>query len=220
MIKAVLFDWDGTILDNREVIMSSYRAASTEVLGYPIPATPQDEARIIRLRGQESFGSMSDDPAVVERVAAAYHKHYLGFAETLGKPFQDAKETLARLNELGFLVGVVTSKARMRWEGDLARYGLAGLFTVSVTGDEAREAKPHPGPVLSALEQLRLAPGEVIFAGDGPQDVAAGRAAGVITVGCRYGFHPDEIDDADADYVIAQLPEILTVVEAITGSAA
>ena len=44
------------------------REVSTEVLGRPIPSTPEEASRIIRLRGQESFGSMSDDPEVVAQL--------------------------------------------------------------------------------------------------------------------------------------------------------
>ncbi len=220
MIKAVLFDWDGTILDNHEVIMSSYRAATTEVLGRPIPSTPEEAARIIRLRGQESFGSMSDDPEVVAQIAAAYHRAYLGLAETMGGPFPGTKETLEALKERGLLVGIVTSKARARWVSDAARFDLTDLFSVSITGDESKEAKPHPGPVIDAIAILGLDPSEAVFVGDGPQDVVAGNTAGSTTVGCRYGFHPDEIDDAGADYVIGDIAEILTIVDSLLAGVA
>ena len=215
MIKAVLFDWDGTILDNYEVIMASYRDATTEVLGRSVPSTPEEESRLIRLRGQESFGSMSDDPDVVAQIAAAYHRAYLVNVEKAGVPFPGAREVLESLRDRGLQVGVVTSKARVRYESDAARFGLADLFAVAVTGDEAIEAKPHPGPVLLAMDQLGLPSEEVVFAGDGPQDVAAGNAAGATSVGCRYGFHADEIDEAGADHVIDALSDIVALVDSL-----
>jgi HAD superfamily hydrolase (TIGR01509 family) len=221
-ITAVLFDWDGTLVDTKSAIQKSYRDVTTRVLGKPYPNTPEEESLILPMRAQESFGMMSDDPAVVEQLIAGYHDVYLRNSEELAGAFSGAVETLAGLKERGLTLGVVTSKGRDRMESDALRYGLVGLFDIVVTGDDSAERKPHPGPIIDALELLGISGAQAIYVGDGPQDVLAGRGAGTLTVSCSYGFHgPAECMAENPDFLIESIEELTAVVDQIlagTGS--
>ena len=80
------------------------------------------------MRAQESFGSLSDDPAVVERLIAAYHVAYLRNSQSLAGAFEHTVATLTALRDRGLQVGIVTSKARDRMESDRDRYGIGDIF--------------------------------------------------------------------------------------------
>jgi phosphoglycolate phosphatase-like HAD superfamily hydrolase len=216
MIKAVLFDWDGTLVDSKKAILASYRDATTEVIGRAFPETAEEVARILPMRAQESFGSLSDDPAVVDRLIAAYHVAYLRNSQSLAGAFEHTVATLTALRDRGLQVGVVTSKARDRMESDRDRYGIGDIFAVAVTGDVSAERKPHPGPVIDAMEALGIKGDETVYVGDGPQDVLAGSGAGAVTVLCTYGFH-DRTESAELapDYVIDDVAEVLGIVDAL-----
>ncbi len=216
MIKAVLFDWDGTLVDSKKAILASYRDATTEVIGRAFPETEEEVARILPMRAQESFGSLSDDPAVVERLIAAYHVAYLRNSQSLAGAFEHTVATLTALRDRGLQVGIVTSKARDRMESDRDRYGIGDIFAVTVTGDVSAERKPHPGPVIDAMEALGIKGDETVYVGDGPQDVLAGSGAGAVTVLCTYGFH-DRTESAELapDYVIDDVADVLGIVDAL-----
>ncbi|MGH3093710.1 MAG: HAD hydrolase-like protein, partial [Gaiellaceae bacterium] len=80
-----------------------------------------------------------------------------------------------------------------------------------VTTDMTDRHKPHPEPVLKALELLQADPAGAAFVGDSPFDVAAGKAAGVFTVAVTWGnIHPVErLAEAGADLIVETPEELL-----------
>jgi HAD superfamily hydrolase (TIGR01509 family) len=220
VITTVLFDWDGTLVDSKAAIQASYREATTEVLGRPYPSTEEEWVIVRPMRAQESFGMMSDDPAVVERLIERYGVAYRKNSEALGQAFPGTREVLEGLRARGLKTGVVTSKARSRMESDARSFGLEGLFDVLVTGDESAERKPHPGPIIDALQILGIEGSEVVYVGDGPQDVLAARGAGTLAVSCSYGLHgPEECLAENPDHMIHDIRELTSVVDLLLAPA-
>lgn len=208
--EAVVFDWDGTLLDSKAAIIACYREATTEVLGRPFPSTEEELHRILPMQARESFGSLSDDPRQVDALIAAYHRCYLRRSAIDVRPFPGTLETLQELKDRGVRVGVATSKGRERVDSDVARFGFTDLVGVYVTAREAPERKPHPGAVLEALRRLGVEPASTLYVGDGPQDVIAGRRAGAVTVAAAYGFHgQDELVAEGPAHVIHAVEEVL-----------
>lgn len=217
MIQAVLFDWDGTLVDSKRVILASYRDATEKVLGKAFPDTPEEIALILPMRAQESFPMLAEgkaDPAVLTQ---AYHEAYLVNSERWGGAFAETRSTLDALKAQGLVLGIVTSKSRDRVDADMERFQMHGLFSVMVSGDQSVERKPHPGPVLDAIRELGLDASSVVMVGDGPQDVRAGRGAGATTVACTYGFHGrDECEEAEPDFLIDAIEELLPVIASLS----
>lgn len=210
MLRAVLLDWDGTLIDAKDAIVASYRTATRDVLGTPFPSTEEEWNRVSAMRAQESFGGMVDDPKIVERLIAAYHDAYLDCSRELARPYPGVRQTLATIAEIGFRTGVVTSKGRDRVDADAERFGLASFVEAYVTGDASAERKPHPGPIIEGLDRMGLCPDEVMYVGDGPHDVVAGHGAGVKTVAAVYGMHPeDECLAEHPDHVIRDITELV-----------
>ena len=82
-----------------------------------------------------------------------------------------------------------------------------------VTSEQTENHKPHPEPVLTALERLGSKPEEAAFVGDSPFDMGAGKAAGVFTVAVSWGkIHPVErLLETGADAVVHSPEELLDV---------
>jgi HAD superfamily hydrolase (TIGR01509 family) len=210
-IEAVVFDWDGTLVDSRSALLASFQETTTEVLGAPFPTAHADVERIVQVRGQEAFAEIAaGDEALYERIETVFHRVYVERMETI-EPFPEVLATIERLRAAGHRIGVATSKSRARLDLEAERTGLGDLIDVSISGDEVELAKPDPESVREAIRRLGADPAATLFVGDGPNDVRAARAAGAIAVGVSFGFHPDEVRAEQPDQMIDSFPELLGI---------
>lgn len=208
-IEAVIFDWDGTLVDSKRALVASFQETTTEVLGAPFPTEHEDIERLVQVRGQEAFAEIAaGDEELYARIESVFHRVYVAQQETIA-PFPGALETLVRLRTAGKKLGVATSKARIRLDLEAERTGIGELLDVSVSGDEVTVAKPDPEPISAAIERLGVNPAATLYVGDGPNDVIAARAAGATPVAVSFGFHPEEARAAGPDHVIDELGELI-----------
>lgn len=221
-VKAVLLDLDGTIIDTAGLIVASFRHAFREVLGEDL-----EPAEVIRHLGR----SLDDqirimrpelDPERSRRLMATYleHNHRIHDRGHL-KPVPGSPEALERLRAQGRELAVVTSKREaMAWRG-LELAGLDAYFRGPgrlVGHDATRRHKPHPEPLLRALDNLGLRAGDAVYVGDSPFDMQAARAAGIPGLGfCYNTFAADELLAAGAVTVAGSWPAVVAWVEAAGG---
>src|ERR687897_633266 len=151
MLKAVLFDFDGTIVDTTELIHESMRRATGEVLG----RTPSREVLLANV-GQPLPRQMELlDPERAEELLASYRLHNEELHEDLIEAFPNVEASLARLRDAGLRLAVVTSKRRFSLEMALDSFpDLRDVFDVFVTMEDTTEHKPLPAPLLKGLELL------------------------------------------------------------------
>ncbi len=204
----VLFDLDGTLIDSGAIILASFRHATQTVLRREIP-----DAELAGLVGGSNIHDQmrAIDAAQVEELVRVYREHNEPLHDEL-EAFEGIEHVLAELKREGRRLGIVTAKRRKTVELAFAVLPLERYFDVVVTSDLTERHKPHPEPVLTALERLGADRSDAAFVGDSPYDVAAGKAAGVFTVAVAWGnIHPLE-NLAEADVLVetpAQLLEIL-----------
>ncbi|MCW3013642.1 MAG: Gph [Solirubrobacterales bacterium] len=210
-IQAVVFDWDGTLMDSKSAVLASYHEATIEVLGEAFPVDPADIEQIVQLRAKESFAIIAKgDREVFDRVAEAFQRAYTSNAQQT-QPFPGTLDTIERLRDLGVKIGIATSKARVRMDLEGERTGISALVDFAITGDDVTHAKPHPEAVAASIAGLGVDPARTLYVGDGPNDVIAGRDAGAITVGVTFGFHPAEMRDEHPDHVIEATDELVAL---------
>jgi HAD superfamily hydrolase (TIGR01509 family) len=210
--QAVLFDWDGTLIDSGDILLQCWHSVTTEVLGAPFPITEADRRKFLSMRGADSFPLLSDDPAVVARLDSGFTDAYLKLASKHVRPQTDSHTLLRELRSQGIQVGLVTSKTRQRLTCDLDVCQMNDLFDVIVTGDDVANAKPDPEGVNAALATLGASAETSWMVGDGPVDVLAGQAGGLRTVGISHGLHsPEELLGVIPDVLVADLGELAEV---------
>ncbi len=208
-IEAVVFDWDGTLVDSKRALLASFQETTQEVLGAPFPTEPEDVERIVQVRGQEAFEEIAaGDRALYERIERVFHRVYVEQMEAI-EPFPGVLETIAALRAAGHRIGVATSKSRARLDLEAERTGIGELLDVSISGDEVKLAKPDPESVAEAIRRLGADPAASLYVGDGPNDVRAARGAGAIAVAVSFGFHPEEARAEGPDHVIDEFPQLL-----------
>jgi pyrophosphatase PpaX len=204
----VLFDLDGTVVDTGAIILASMRHAAETVLG----GTYTDEQLLAAVGGPGLEAQMQAlDPARVDELVTVYRAHNEPLHETIAVcAGMDA--VLDELSHRGHRLGIVTAKRRSTVDLAFARVPIEHLFETVVGGDETAEHKPHPAPLLLALERLGARPGEAAYVGDSPFDMQAAKSAGVFAVGVSWG----RIHAADkltaADVVIDRAEELLGLV--------
>ncbi|MDQ3889533.1 MAG: HAD-IA family hydrolase [Actinomycetota bacterium] len=205
----VLFDLDGTLIDSGAIILASFRHATRSVLDREIP----DEILVASCGGATIHEQMrAFDQHRVDELVHAYRTHNEPLHAGL-RPFAGVQELLADLVAAGRKLAIVTSKRRKTVDLAFAALPLERYFAATVTANDVERHKPHPDPVLLALERLAARPEETAFVGDSPFDVRAGKAAGVFTVGVLWGrIHPEErLLEAGADAVVDSVDELRDV---------
>ena len=182
---AILFDFDGTLVDSIELILESYRHTMRVHRGDAMSDALWLEGLGTPLRVQ--FRSFTDDPAEVDAMIATYREWNLANHDRMVRAYPGALETVQALKQAGARMGIVTSKNLGGLNRGLTLCGFDGLFDSLITSDMMEASKPDPAPVHAALEQLGARPAEALMVGDSPHDVAAGRNAGTRTAACLWG---------------------------------
>jgi pyrophosphatase PpaX len=204
-LRAVLFDFDGTLVDTTELIYQSMRCAYGEVVGGPEP----ERAVLMANVGQplpRQMELLSLEHA--DDLLTSYRTHNEEMHNDLIKEFPGVEDSIARLRGAGLSVAVVTSKRRPSVEMALESFpGLRKVTDVFVTMEDTTEHKPRPEPLLRGLELLGgVPPEQAAYVGDSPFDVAAARAAGALSVAVSWGaFTEDALRAAEPDHLAPDL---------------
>ncbi len=202
----VLFDLDGTVIDSGAIILASMQHATRTVLGRDYA----DEELMAAVGGPGLDAQMhAFAPDRVQELVRVYREHNEPLHASL-ECCAGMDEVLVRLREAGRRLGIVTAKRRATVELAFARVPLRHLFDVVVGGDETEQHKPHPAPLLLALERLGAAPEESAYVGDSPFDIRAAKAGGLHAVGVTWGrIHARERLEAEEPDALADAAEEL-----------
>jgi pyrophosphatase PpaX len=212
LLSAVLFDFDGTLVDTTEMIHQSMRHATTSVLGRDdIP-----RETLLANVGRPLPRQMElIDAEKAELLLEAYRSHHEEHHDALIGEFPGVEESLARLGSAGIKVAVVTSKRHSSVEMALKNFpALRNVVDRFVTLEDTTEHKPYPEPLLRGLELLGGVPKEkAAYVGDSPFDVEAAQAADLTSVAVSWGaFSEDRLREAEPDHLV---PDIQSAVDVL-----
>lgn len=209
MIKAVLFDKDGVLMDSeaeyerRRQIFFSERGIDSS--GFPDfygsnndviwrTVEPNDAERRARL-AVEFVERFKDEPMI-----------YADYVYPAVRP------TLEALRARGILTALVSSSPRKFIDRFLDETGLTELFDYTVSGEECENHKPAPDVYLRAMGALGVHPDEVLVVEDSPLGIAAGRAAGAFVLAPSVPSAPG-VDQSEADARIVDISGVLNYLD-------
>jgi phosphoglycolate phosphatase len=208
-IRAVLFDFDGTLADSFAPIAASTNSVRAS---YGLPPLPESEVR--KYVGYGLTHLMTDlvPGAPVDEAVARYRAHHETVMIPQTRLMPGVAEVIPELARRGLCLGVCSNK-RVEFTRQLVRaLGLQEYFTcVLGPEDVGNRAKPDPAMLLEGLHRLEVSPPEAVYVGDMVVDVRTGRAAGVpVWIVCSDGpdgFAP--VDGAAPDRVLRSFAELL-----------
>ena len=215
MIKTVIFDLDGTLLNTLDTI-AYYGNYALQKHGFSSIATDRYRdfigngprkliSRMLAYSGVESDSAFSS-------VFSAYIDAYSAEPLHLTGPYDGIKELLSGLRERGILVGVLSNKQDNAATKAVLHFfrGYVDFIRGSIEGGPL---KPAPDAVFDAMAFLRAEKRSTIFVGDTAVDIETGKNAGIRTVGCAWGFRGrEELSAAGADFIFDTPSEILTLI--------
>jgi HAD superfamily hydrolase (TIGR01509 family) len=192
MVKAVIFDIDGTLIDSVDLHAEAWREALRH-FGHDVPfekvreqigkggdllmaaLLPEEE---VRRRGKEIETYRLD----------LFKREYLSRV----KPFPSVRELFERIKADGLRIALASSAKKEELERYKQIAGIADLVDAETSSDDAEKSKPHPDIFEAALDRLEgIAAGDAIAVGDTPYDAQAAGKAGLRTIGLLCGGWPE-----------------------------
>ena len=214
MIKAVLFDLDGTLVNSLLDLSISINLALKR-FGFPVHETEEFKQFVgdgIPKAIERALPEDKRDAETVEKVMEVFFEHYtVHFADNTA-PYKGMPELIDRLKEAGLKLAVVTNKAQnMADKVVTAAYG--DVFDLILGKREGVPAKPDPTATLIAMDELGVKPEECVFLGDSKNDVLAGFNSGAYPIGELWGFRDrKELSDNKAMYIINEPCELIGII--------
>ncbi|MPW44419.1 HAD family hydrolase [Acinetobacter guerrae] len=213
-MKAVLFDLDGTLIDTAADFIRIIQAMCRE------EQRPVVEADLIRTQVSEGARAMVklvypelelEDPVFLQ--------HRQDFLDIYGQQivvdtdlFSGMYPLLEELEAHKIPWGIVTNKPRGLSEMLLAELNLTERCSVLVCPEDVSNTKPDPEPMYLAAKQLNLPSEQIIYVGDHPRDIDAGRAAAMYTILAAYGYLPleyqEDLEAWQADAIVQDVTEL------------
>lgn len=212
MIKGVLFDLDGTLLDTNEVVIGCIQDIASEYRGYGL--SPSELDAILGMPLDIQMAAIAVDQGDVERLVESYRTLYRSRRDALTRIFDGVHELLDSLQGDGIRMGVVSNKGRSGIDHGLAMFGLKGHIDVSVSSEDVTHRKPHPEGIEKALSALGLSAEEVLFVGDSGHDIEAAHAAGCLSVLVGWTvIDRERLMESNPTYIIESPGELIGIVD-------
>jgi HAD superfamily hydrolase (TIGR01549 family) len=184
-----LFDADGTLIDTTELIWRCFENTAQFTGHAPIGRETTLKHIGLTLRDQMTihFGKLDD--AEYDKYRTIHMDYQMSVYSQYLKLFPGVMETLDTLKKNGKKLAIVTSRFRNSLDVYLRDTGIYGFFDVIISPESTKHHKPHPEPVIKALQELNALKPETLFIGDATFDIECGTDAGIDTAFVRWSIN-------------------------------
>jgi putative hydrolase of the HAD superfamily len=221
MIKAVIFDFDNTLMDFMRMKKAAVESAVDAMIDAGLPLKKGEMIEKVYkvytaegIEDQQIFDKvLSKEYGKVDyKILAAGIIGYRRAKEGTLALYPHVQLTLTGLARMGLKMAVVSDAPRLPVWLRICGLGLQHYFDAVVTTDDTGFKKPHAKPFLTALEKLNAKPAEAIMVGDwAERDMVGAKKVGLVTVFARYG-DTQNTQHSGADYEIDDILQLLDIV--------
>lgn len=188
MIKACIFDLDGTLLNTLEDLTD---AVNFSLKKHNFPLRTIDEVRRFLGNGAAVLLDRSAPPGTssheMQACLSDFKAYYSLHKQDKTCPYPDIPELLSQLHARGMKLAIVSNKFDRAVKA-LAEFYFSGLISVAIGESDRIRKKPAPDTVYEALSLLQADKSEVIYVGDSETDIETAKNAGVRHIGVTWGF--------------------------------
>lgn len=176
MIKLVIFDLDGTLMDAYPAIVESFNYVM-KTLGYPV-ISPMTIKRKVGFGARNLLGGFVK-PADLEKALRVYGRNHWKAITSGTKLMPGAAKVLKTLEGRGYRLAVASNRSSGSSNRALRHLKVRQKFDYVLCGDKLKHPKPHPEVLLRILRKFKLKSHEALYVGDMTIDVQTGQRAGV-----------------------------------------
>jgi phosphoglycolate phosphatase len=192
MIKTILFDLDGTLLNTLDDLSNSVNHALQQ---HGLPLREVEEIRMfvgngVRKLVQRAVPNTLDVPST-EKVFATFQEHYLQHCYDLTKPYPGILDLLCQLRKQGIRTGIVSNKWHTAVE-ELNQRFFSGWIDVALGESNNMPRKPSPDMLWAAMKSLESTPETTLYVGDSDVDILTAKRAAISCVSVTWGFRDAE----------------------------
>ena len=189
MIKAVLFDLDGTFADTAPDLAAAlnYTRTARHLLPLPLETIRPQASHGSRGLLKLGFGIEPEQPGY-DTLLDIFLDYYARNICVHTQLFAGMAELVAELERRGIQWGIVTNKPQRYTVPLMQALGYAERAACIISGDTCAHAKPHPEPMLKACELIGVAPELCLYLGDDLRDMQAANASCMRGIIARYGY--------------------------------
>jgi len=191
----LVFDWDGTLVDSIERIVTSLQHASKQALRTDISET--QAKNVIGLGLMEAIKQLHPEldcqqhGAELEMIADHYRQHYLYDNPIPAPLFPGVKELLHELKHQDYTLAIATGKSRAGLDRSMSENKISDYFAMTRCATESK-SKPDPQMLHEILKQLNFTNTQTLMIGDSEHDLKMAQNAAVKSIGVTHGVHDEE----------------------------
>ncbi|MGE0056835.1 MAG: HAD family hydrolase [Dehalococcoidia bacterium] len=190
--RAVVFDFDLTLVDSRAGIAACHAYAMRELALPNADALVAEATTMIGLPVHQVFARLFPESELVDEYARLYFVRAEEIMTASTSLLPGARETVEELRRRSVRLSIVSTKLRARVEEFLRREGLLSSFDAVIGPEDVPTYKPEPEGLLLALERLGVEKSDALYVGDTLIDAETARRAGVAFIAVLSGFVPKE----------------------------
>lgn len=209
MIKGIIFDMDGTVIDTNELVINCIQESVRTHLGY-LPETSEFVSILGKpLSVQMAFFSEDKRDLMVE----TYRKLYRSRRDAQTRLFHGLDRLLQQLDEKGIRMAVLTNKGSSGTWHALEKFHIEKFFDPVITVDDVINRKPHPEGALNVLESWGVDKTEILLIGDSANDILCANQAGIpaVLVGWTI-LPPSQFADLRIDHRVETTEDLLELI--------
>lgn len=207
MIKAIIFDWNGVIIDDLEA-QARANCDIIEALGGK-KITPEIWFKEITQDWKLFFMKYGVKEADIPKVLSLMNNYYPKHSD-LVKIDKNTKSILKKLKTDGVLAGVLSGTNKKSILDNIKRFSLEEIFSFVISGEDVKNQKPHPEGLIKAIKNCRADSQEILYVDDMPAIFDEADKLGIISVGLKSKINSDF---SKAKFIIKNLSEIDKIIK-------